>query len=179
MKKLLICLLLLFTVSCIPLQNAPDIKDYEIVLAKKFKRDLPSRYAFVFQDQMDADMFYQFFIWKFGRIDVDLHEDMPFQVGDSTFYITFYERQKKSVTLNLLPLVIDAVAMSSGGDPVIDDYDIVDKDNEIWYILIMATDSEYNDCLKPSYVKQNELVEALRELMEEYNNTELIYPSAR
>ena len=173
MKRLLICFLMLLTVSCIPLQNAPDIRDYDIVMAKKFKKDLPRRYAFVFQDQMDADMFHQFFIWKFGRIGVDLQEELPFQVGDSTYYLTFYERQKKSVTLNLLPLVIDAVAMSAGEETVMDDYDIVDEDGEIWYILISAVDSEYNDCLNPSYAKQHELVEALKDLKEEYLDTEL------
>ena len=163
MKRALICLLILFTSSCIPLKNAPNIHDYDIVVAKKFKRDLPKRNAFVFEDKNNTDTFYQFVLWKLGRIDVDLQENIPFEVGDATYYMTFYERPRESASLNLIPLLINGEA---GGD------ELYDSDGEYWYILITVTDSELRDCLDPSYPDQKRVVYVLKQLKDEYQNSE-------
>jgi len=45
MKQLLILLSLFIFFSCIPLRIAPTIKDHKIMVAKKFKRDLPIDYG--------------------------------------------------------------------------------------------------------------------------------------
>lgn len=169
MKKLLIGFVILTSMSCIPLKNAPRIADYDIVVAKKFKKDLPKSYAFVFQDNKNADEFYQFLYFKLGRIDYDLDADLPFKVGNKTYYLTFHERPRQSVTLNLLPIFVDATLQSQGLDPALGE--LYESGDESWYILITVVDSEYRDCLKPSYANQQEVVLALNELKDEYNNT--------
>ncbi|CAH0335330.1 hypothetical protein FVB9288_00966 [Flavobacterium sp. CECT 9288] len=51
MKKLGLCFLILLLYSCIPLRIASNIEGDKIVQAKKFKKDLPNCYGFVFEDK--------------------------------------------------------------------------------------------------------------------------------
>ena len=172
MKKLFLGLVILTSMSCIPLKNAPRIKDYDIVVAKKFKKDLPSQYAFVFEDQKSANEFYQYVYWKLGRIDINIEENLPFSVGGDTYYMSFFERPRESVTLNLLPIAIDAVLMSQGEGTMMEGEGVYNNDGESWYILITVVDSEYNDSLNPSYANQKEVVQALKAIKDEYENTQ-------
>ena len=169
MKKLFFCILPLLIGSCIPIKNAPKIKDYKIVVAKRFKRDLPRKYAFVFEDEKQADEFYRFLYWKLGRINTDLEVNLPFQVGETTYYMSFHERPKRSVVVNLIPLFIDAVLINQDQDPMLEEAYALE--GESWYILITVADSSLEDCLNPAYPKQKEVVATLKELKDEYENT--------
>jgi len=169
MRKLLICIFLLLIGSCIPIKKAPEIKDYKIVLAKRFKRDLPRKYAFVFEDEKNADEFYRFLYWKLGRLNTDIEVNLPFKVGEHTYYMSFHERPKRDVTVNLFSLFIDAVLINQGGEPILDG--TYASNDEFWYILITVSDSELKDCLMPSHPKQQEVVTTLKTLKDEYENT--------
>ena len=169
MKKLLLCLVPLLLASCIPIKIAPDIKDYKIVVAKRFKRDLPRKYAFVFEDEKNADEFYRFLYWKLGQLNAKIEENLPFDVDGTTYYMSFHERPKRDVTLNLIPLFIDAVLVNQGGDPILDG--TYASNDEFWYILITVSDTELRDCLNPSYPEQQEVVATLKALKDEYENT--------
>lgn len=166
MKRLYICIVFLVVSSCIPLQTAPEIQDYKIVVAKRFKRNLPKHHAFVFEDHKTADEFYRFLFWKFGRTNLDIEANLPFKVGDETYYMTFHERPKRSVTLNLLPIFIDAALNSEEVPPSLED--VYESGDKFWYILITVNDSEHRDCLKPSYPHQKEVVATLAALKDEY-----------
>ena len=108
MKPFTTLLLLIFISSCIPLKIAPKIDTDKVKIARKFKRDLPNQYAFIFEDPKDANEFYDFINSKYD-LDFNLVDsDVPFFVGDRKFSLTFYEIEKADKTLNLLPIVIDA-----------------------------------------------------------------------
>ncbi len=169
MKKLVIWILPLFITSCIPIKNAPEIKDYKIVVAKRFKRDLPRKYAFVFEDSKNADEFYRFLYWKLGRLDTNIEVDLPFQVDKETFYMSFHERPKRSVTVNLIPVFIDAVLVSQDMESMLDG--AYSSEKESWYILITVSDSKLEDCLAPSYPQKREVVSTLKGFKDEYENT--------
>ncbi|MBT8204112.1 MAG: hypothetical protein KJP14_07205 [Eudoraea sp.] len=169
MKKFLICILPLLVGSCIPIKIAPEIKDYKIVLAKRFKRDLPRKYAFVFEDEKNADEFYRFLYWKLGRLNTDIEVNLPFNVEGTTYYMSFHERPKRSVVVNLIPLFIDAVLISQDQGAMLEDAYALE--GESWYILITVSDSELKDCLMPSHPKQQEVVTTLKTLKDEYENT--------
>ena len=171
MKKLVLGLIILFSMSCIPLKNAPNIKDYDVVMARKFKGDLPKQYAFVFKDGKSANEFYQYIYWKLGRVDVKVEENLPFTVGLNTYYLSIYERPRESVTLNLLPIAIDAVLLSQGEGTMMDGEGVYSSEGETWYILITVVDSELSDSLHPSYENQEKVVSALKALKDEYENS--------
>ncbi|MCX2720012.1 hypothetical protein [Lentiprolixibacter aurantiacus] len=163
MKNTFIFLVIMLFTSCIPLQYAPEIENYDIVLAKRFKNDLPRQYAFAFEDHKNANEFYKFVLWKLGRVDMEITENLPLQVGDSTYYMSFYERSKKSASINLIPLIINGEA---NGD------ELYNNEGEYWYILITVINSDSGDCLHPSYANRHEVILALKELKDEYLDTE-------
>lgn len=53
-KQLLVVILVIVVQSCIPLPIAPNIEDYKITKGKKFKRSLPKRQMFIFEDIKEA-----------------------------------------------------------------------------------------------------------------------------
>ena len=169
MRKTLLFILLLLLGSCIPIKMAPQIKDYKIVVAKRFKRDLPRKYAFVFEDEKNADEFYSFLYWKLGRLNTDIEVNLPFDVDGTTYYMSFHERRKSDLTLNLLPMFIDAVLANQDMEPALDG--TYASHDEFWYILITVSDTDLRDCLNPSYPEQQEVVTTLKALKDEYANT--------
>ncbi len=69
MKQLATILFFLIFSSCIPLSIAPNIEDYKIKVAKKFKRKLPKDYAFIFEDTKEANEFYNYINLKYELND--------------------------------------------------------------------------------------------------------------
>lgn len=170
MKKLTVLLLLLGTVSCIPVRFAPNIRDYKIVLAKRFKRDLPKEYAFVFEDNKEADEFYNYINTKFNLNHQNVDLNVPLRVGMQTVFMSFYERDRISETGNLIPLLIDGILISKDHDPVLED--AYSSRNAHWYILVTVTDQEFKDCLAPDYPTRQPIIAALKELKDEYLSTQ-------
>ena len=165
-----ICVLLLFAlVSCIPFKIAPNIDDYKISNARDFKRDLPDDYAFVFEDEKDADEFYHFINTKFQLDHLDVEFNVPIAIGNAVYYMSFYEREKTTETANLVPILIDAILEDQEMDPLLEDaYGSI---RSYWYILITVVDEDFNDCLNPRHPYQQEVIKALRNLKEEYQTT--------
>ena len=60
MKSLLLVFFLLLFTSCIPLKIAPKIEGEKLIVAKKFKRSLPKKHSYVFEDPKGADEFYNY-----------------------------------------------------------------------------------------------------------------------
>jgi hypothetical protein len=169
MRKLILLCSLLLIVNCIPLKFAPKIDDYKITIAKKFKRNLPRQYAFVFEDDKEADEFYNFINMKFDLGHENVELNVPIVVNNQTYFMSFHEREKTSEVVNLVPIVIDGVLDSEGYDPVFEN--AYSSRNSHWYILITVMDSEFNDCLSPSFVNQKEVISSLQLLKKEYQST--------
>ncbi len=55
MRPLIFIIISFFMFSCIPIKIAPNIETDKLVKAKRFKRDLPRNYGFVFEDPKDSD----------------------------------------------------------------------------------------------------------------------------
>jgi len=69
------------TQSCIPIRIAPNIKDYQLTQWKKFKRSLPKRHMFIFEDPKAANQFYKYINTKFELQDINVFEDVPFTIA--------------------------------------------------------------------------------------------------
>lgn len=166
MKKLTVLLLLLGTVSCIPLRVAPTIRDYKIVVAKKFKGDLPREYAFVFEDPKEADEFYHYINTKFNLDHQEVDLNVPMSIGTQTVYMSFYERERVSKTANIFPVLVDAVLATQDTGPFLEE--TYSSRSEYWYILITVRDSQFKDCLAPDYPRKRDVVRVLWNLKQEY-----------
>jgi hypothetical protein len=155
--------------SCIPIRIAPSIEDHKIVRAKKFKRDLPRLYAFVFEDTKDADEFYYFINSKYDLGFRHVESNVPIEIGNHIFFMSFYEREKTSQYVNLIPMVVDGVLNSEGVDPMLEDMYSIRKGH--WYIAITVDDPQFKDALSPDHEYRKEVIQYLDNLREEYFRT--------
>ena len=169
MRQLISVLIFLMIYSCIPVRIAPNIKGDKIVKAKRFKRDLPRNYGFVFEDPKDANEFYNFINMKFKLDYIDVESNVPIKVEEETYFLSFYEREKVTKTINLLPILVDAKRESNGNDPIMED--VHTSRNGKWYLILIVLDSEMNDGLSPNYQKKDKILSYLRNLQHEYLTT--------
>jgi len=171
------CLTLVFILfnSCIPLNIAPNIKDYKIIRGNRIKRSLPKKTVFVFEDTKDADEFYSYVNTKYNLEDYYVDVQVLFCIQGKTHYFSFYEFEEKDKTLNLVPLVIDVAfnqaLQNEDFEPIImtDDNTLVRKGN--YYIAIEVFSDSEKDCLLEEYAERAAVLMYLRNLKKEYLST--------
>ena len=159
----------LFFTSCIPIKIAPSIEDHKIVLAKKFKRDLPRLHAFVFEDTKDADEFYNFINAKYDLGFREVETNVPLFIGDQLFYMSFFEREKTTQFVNLIPIMVDGILDSEGVDPVMEDF--YSTRNGSWFVVLTVHDHEFRDALAPDHEYRKTVIQYLDRLQDEYFST--------
>jgi len=169
MKQLITCFLFLSICSCIPVSIAPNIETDKLIKAKQFKRDLPDDYAFIFEDPKDADEFYRFIDAKYHRKSTDVESNVPITVDKNTYFLSFYEREKTTKTVNLVPVLVDAKRESNGNDPILEE--LHTSRTGQWYLVLTVNDNDFKDGLHPSYEARDSIIEYLRKLREEYLST--------
>jgi hypothetical protein len=169
MKNLVLFIFSVLITSCIPLSIAPSIEDYKLVKGKRFKRKLPRYKTFIFEDPKKAGEFYQFADAKFNLQDEVIERMISFTLDDKEFYFSFYEVQKKTRTINLLPMVIDSKLDSKGIDPILED-DYLSRSG-YWYLAISIIDTEEKDCLDENHKDYNKILSYLKDFKEEYLTT--------
>lgn len=169
MKQLLILLSLYIFSSCIPLRIAPKIKDHKIMVAKKFKRNLPRDYAFVFEDPKDANEFYNYINTKYGLNYQDVEWNVPFTIDNEEFYFSFYETEIPTKTINLIPIMLNAKAEQNGNEPWLEGFEFSRNGN--WYLVLTISDSNMGDCLEPNHRSREKALRHLQDLKKEYLNT--------
>ena len=169
MKKVAVIIMVLLSYSCIPLQVAPNIETDTVKVAKKFKRDLPNSYGFIFEDPKEANEFYNFINTKYNRNHIDVEYNVPISIQEETYYLSFHEREKSTSTLNLVPIAIDAKLESDGQSTLMDNSHTTRKGQ--WYLILTVYDDDLQDCLKPDYPEREAVLTHLRKLQNEYIRT--------
>jgi len=155
MKKIFLLLIPILVNSCIPVKIAPKIEGHKVVKAKKFKRQLPNKYAFIFEDPKDVDF------------------DVPINIDNKAYFLSFYETERESKMVNLLPIVVDAKRESNGNDPLLEDIHTSRKGK--WYIAITIMDNDGQNALHPDYNNRNMIINHLESLRTEYMSTANYY----
>ena len=168
---LLAIFVLIFLNSCIPLRIAPNIKDFKLTQGKRFKKGLPKKNVFVFEDPKDTDEFYNYVNTKFQLNDYYVDVQVPFLVQGQTFYFSFYEVEIPTKTINLIPLVLDvALNQATDMDPVFDEAHTSRIGN--WYIAMEVFSDTEKDCLSDNSISREIVLSYLRELKKEYLATD-------
>jgi len=176
MKSLLpITISIFFLSSCIPLRIAPNIADYRITKGTSFKKDLPKREMFVFEDPKDANHFYNYVDTKFQLNNENVYDDVPFLVGDQQFFFSFYEVEIPDKTINLFPVVLDVFTNAALGndemDPIFSGGDAAYSRMGNWYIAVEVYSDLEKDCLHMDSLSREAVLEYLRTLKKEYLST--------
>lgn len=169
MKKILVIITFLLLSSCIPLRIAPNVKDSKVMVARKFKRDLPRYYSFVFKDTKDANEFYSFINMKYDLKEKDVGWNVPLFIDNKEYFLSYYESEIPTKTINLIPIIVDAKLESNGNTPLLEDMYYSRIGN--WYLVLTVFDSDMEDCLRPEYESREKVIKYLKELKSEYLNT--------
>ncbi|WP_420603529.1 hypothetical protein [Flagellimonas sp.] len=156
--------------SCIPLRIAPTIKDYKVSKGKSFKRSLPKKTMFIFEDPKDENEFYNYVNTKFQLEDYYVDVEVPFEVKGDEFYFSFYEVEIPTKTINLIPLMIDGILdQAADMDPMLEEAHTSRIGN--WYIAIEVFSYTEKDCLHEDSIFRPQLLTYLSQLKKEYLNT--------
>lgn len=170
LKCIYLTLLGLSTFACIPLQIAPNIEGAKVYKGKKFKKQLPKQQVYVFKDPKNANEFYTYINAKYD-LDYDVGGgNVPIVINNKKYYLTFYEVERSTKTVNLVPIVADAVMDSKGFDPVFEN-DYTYRSGS-WYIALTVTDDEFQDNLKEEDPAHATIIKHLDHLRNEYLSTE-------
>lgn len=140
------------------------------MVARKFKKSLPNTNAFIFEDPKDADEFYNYINTKYELGHQNVEGNVPVIIDNKEFFLSFYETEIPTKTLNLVPILVDASLDSKGNDPMFEDAHVSRIGN--WYLALTVSDTAMNDCLSPSYKDRDSIVKYLRDLRKEYLNTQ-------
>jgi len=167
-RTLLLLVLLLFLQSCIPLRVAPKIEDYKVTKGDEFKKSLPEREMFVFEDPKDINHFYHYIDTKFQLNKENVYDDVPFKIDGVQYFFSFYEVEISTKKINLGGMVVDAMFGAAGIGPVVNDYA---HRKGHWYIAIeVYSDTEY-DCLMATSLSREAVLKYLTALKKEYLTT--------
>jgi len=169
MKYVSAALLAFFFVSCIPLQIAPNFEGGKIFPPKKFKKQLPHNYVYAFEDPKDANEFFEYMNAKFQIVYDDTTGNIPIEIDNKIYYLTFYEVARSTKTVNLIPMAIDAGLEENGYTPVLEEA----HETRIgkWFITLTITDEDLQDALKPEYENHKNVLAYADTMREEYLNT--------
>lgn len=138
--------------------------------AKKFKRKLPNQYAYIFTDPKDANEFYYYLSSKYPPNQLgDSEGNVPVTINDNNYYISFFETEKKSRVVNLLPAIANEVMRENNIAIELDEPPIV-RDGT-WYIALTVSNKNFDDALSPSHKHQKEVLSYIKILHDEYLNT--------
>ena len=181
MKKSLIALFALFLIqSCIPLRVAPQIEHYKVSKGKKFKKGLPQREMFIFEDPKQAGEFYGYVNTKFKLDDIEVQDDVPFKLEGTQYFFSFYEVEIPDKHLNLFPAILNKATnelLQSEDEEYFTGGDIERQEN--WYIAIEVYNDVEKDCLSTEALSRELVLNYLRGLREEYlattNYNELVF----
>lgn len=155
--------------SCIPIRIAPTIEGDKIMLGKKFKRNLPKQYAFIFEDPKDANEFYHYINTKYQRNHENVEWNVPFTLDKEEFFLSFRETEIPTKTINLIPILIDAKLDERGHDPILEE-NYASRTGH-WYIALTVLDLNMKDCLHPDSQNRTQIEQYLRNLRIEYLST--------
>ncbi|AWX44517.1 hypothetical protein HME9304_01520 [Flagellimonas maritima] len=170
MKVLILLLSFTLFISCIPIRIAPKIKDHKITKGKRFKRGLPKKNMFIFEDPKNENEFYNYINTKFQLQDYYVDVEVPFEIENEKYYFSFYEVEIPTKTINLLPLMVDGVlSQTTDMDLILEDAYASRKGN--WYIAIEVFNNSEKDCLHEDSKFRIKVLPYLGQLKKEYMNT--------
>lgn len=136
---------------------------------KRFVKQLPLRYCFVFKDPKDVNEFYQFINIKLSGYREWKDANLPFQIEETNFNLSFYEVVKTTKTLNLLPILIDERLKEKSYVPLLSEHHNSLRGQ--LFLVLTVSDDALLDGLSPKHPHCIAIVKYLEDLRKEYLNT--------
>ena len=99
---------------------APHIKGEKIANAKKIKKDLTNCYGLSFEDTKNAAEFYNIMNAKYDLNHTNVESNIPITIRNKIYYLSFFERESTTKTVNLIPFAGDAALSAKANNPILD-----------------------------------------------------------
>ncbi|MCV6628541.1 MAG: hypothetical protein OIF50_01640 [Flavobacteriaceae bacterium] len=166
----LLAILLLSNTQCIPLKTAPTIAEYRIMQGKKLNKQLSKhKLYYVFENHLEDFAFYDYLDTYHMPEDYHRYFNVPIQLGNDKFYITFMEVEAKSKTLDLFSPLANAMLNQAMGDEY---FETESKIHEKYktYIAIHVHDVNVSDCLRPNSLFRVKVLKYLSHIRKQYQN---------
>ncbi len=141
----------------------------KVVKANRFLKKFPKQYAYVFDDPKDANEFYKYINAKYQIAYDDAMGNVPVTIGEDRYYLTFYEANKETQTINLVPMMVDAALEQEGYGKPLESAEFSRYGK--WYLVLTVTDDNYKDALYPEYEEYKNVLKYVSELRSEYLST--------
>ncbi|MEX0273156.1 MAG: hypothetical protein AB3N16_02140 [Flavobacteriaceae bacterium] len=167
-KKIVLFLLICMLGACIPIKVAPSISDYRIQMGKRFKKGLPQRQVFLFEDSKSEGEFYAYVNTKFQLGHDRVYDDVPFVLNGRQYFMAIYETSKTNKALNFLPTLLDAGFQAALGNEPEEVTEPSEHTSEQYYIAIEVYSDFEKDCLAGDALSRQSVLEYLRNLKAEY-----------
>jgi hypothetical protein len=151
----------------------PILKTYRVQQGRKFHKSLLDHYGFIFNDPKDAYEFYDYINIVFELNHQSVDRDVPFDISDQQFYFSFYEAERSTNFVNLVPIVVDAKLEQEGIGPLLESS--YTSRNGQWYIIMTVFDEGGNDALHPKHAMQKPVKAYLNTLRKNYLKHENYY----
>lgn len=169
LKRLLWLSFCFSMISCFPVKVAPRIDGAKMFKGKKFSKQLPKQQVYVFEDPKNANEFYYYINAKFGMDYDEIGGNVPVSLSGKNHYLTFYEVERKTKVVNLVPTVVEVIIKSQEEDPILSEIQI--QRSGTWYIALTVTDDDLSDNLKGEDPARSSIVAYLDGLRNEYLST--------
>lgn len=142
----------------------------KVVKAKKFIKTLSSsQYSFVFTDPKETNEFFKYVNAKYQITYDDDIGNIPVLIDNTKHFLTFYEVNKETETINLIPIMINAKLEDKGHPPLLKDAET--SRTGTWYIAICLTDKNLKDSLNPNRKNHTKITNFLKNIQNEYLST--------
>lgn len=176
-KTILFIFSVIILQSCIPLRIAPHIDNYKVSKGERFKRSLPKRQMFIFEDTKQAGHFYQYVNTKYELNDEEVYDDVPFEIEGQQYFFSFYEVDIPTKTINIIPIIIDGLLDRGNIDPILEEAHTSRIGS--WYLAIEVYNDIEKDCLSETALSREAVLNYLSGLKKEYlttnNYNELVF----
>jgi hypothetical protein len=147
------------------------LKIIRLQTAKILKVGSQTKQVLFLKTQKNANEFYTYINVKFNRNTIDAEYNIPIAIGSQTFYMTFFEAERTTKTVNVLPMAADVLLSANNLGSGTTFNNVYTSRKGSWYISIIVLDNEMKDILAQNNKTQQQVVDYLSALKKEYLST--------
>ena len=119
---------------------------------------------FVFKDEKKANEFYNYIDTKYQLNNINVIDDVPFQIDGEQYFFSFCEVDIPNKGLNLFAIVADVFLNGALNNQNISNGTTSVSRNSNWYIAIEVYSDSENDCLQINSLSREPVLKYLRAL---------------
>ena len=169
MRRIFFCCLSFVLVGCFSLQPASLIDDYRVTKARKWVKEKPRTYHFVFENPKPPEEWRWFTQIHFGVYNDPQQRLHAFQIDEKPYTLLYTSFTRTGERINVWAMVLDELLLRWINMSFFE-ADHTTK-NIRQYVRVSVRDAHEKDALHPSYPQRTTVIAYLEELRHTYLDT--------